>query len=229
MTAAVMFDCDGVLVDSEALIAELLVDIANDHGADLALADGLRMFQGIQLSLCAQRISACLGRDVARDVLSEYRFRSRELFRRRLTPTAGVEDVILSLKIPFCVVSNTAREQLLFILEVTGLMKYFAGQVYSAADLSRWKPEPDVYLYAAEGLGVDPRECIAIEDSVPGVTSASLAGMRVIGFDDPELRHHGAAWTCQKMSEVKTLVHSLTRLHTIIDTFTDQSEKHGRS
>lgn len=225
MTAAVMFDCDGVLVDSETLIAELLVEIANDRGADLTVADGLRMFQGIPLSLCAERISGHLGRDVARDVVAEYRWRSREVFRRRLTPMDGVEEVILSLEVPFCVVSNTAREQLLFILEVIGLLKYFSGHVYSAADLSRWKPEPDVYLYAAKGLGVDPRQCIAIEDTVTGVRSASLAGMRVIGFDDPELRHYGATWTCQKMSEVKALVHSLTRSQAIGDVLIGKGRK----
>jgi HAD superfamily hydrolase (TIGR01509 family) len=211
MTAAVMFDCDGVLVDSERLIAELLVKMTNDRGGSLTLADGHRMFRGAQLDLCAERISAHLGRDVDHDIAAEYRSRSVELFRRRLTAVDGVEDLIRSLTVPICVVSNSTREKVMFNLEVTRLAHYFSGRVYSAADLARWKPEPDIYLHAAAELGVDPAGCVAIEDSAAGVRSASLAGMRVIGFGGPELRDEGARWTCGSMREVHDLVDRLTR------------------
>lgn len=210
MTAAVMFDCDGVLVDSETLIAELLVELANDRGGSLTLADGLRMFHGVQLALCVEQISDHLRRDVNSDIASEYRGRCADVFRRRLTPVDGVEKVIRSLTVPTCVVSNSSYEKVLLNLEVTGLSHYFSGRVYSAADVSRWKPAADVYLHAAAGLGVDPTHCVAIEDSAVGVRSASAAGMTVIGFGGPELLANGARWACESMNEVQDLIDSLT-------------------
>lgn len=209
MTAAVMFDCDGVLVDSETLIADLLVEMANDRGGSLSLADGLRMFHGAPLDLCVEQISNHLGRDVSSDIAAEYQVRCTDVFRRRLTPVDGVEKLIRSLTAPTCVVSNSSREKVVLNLEITGLSHYFLGRVYSAADLSRWKPDADVYLRAAAGLGVDPTCCIAIEDSAVGVRSAAAAGMTVIGFGGPALLSNGARWACESMGEVQYLIDSL--------------------
>lgn len=212
MTAAVLFDCDGVLVDSETLIAEILVGMANERGGRLTLVDGLAMFHGIQLDLCAERLSAHLGRDVSRDITEEYQRLSAEIFQSRLTAVAGVEDLVRSLTVPTGVVTNSSRQKTTLNLTITGLLRYFPDRVYSAADLSRWKPEPDVYLHAAAQLGVDPTECVAIEDSPVGVRSATRAGMAVIGFGPPDLRASGARWICQTMGEVTGIVHDLTRV-----------------
>lgn len=210
MTEAVMFDCDGVLVDSETLIAELLVELANDLGADLTVAAGLEMFHGVQLILCAERISAHLGRDVTVGIVTEYDGRCAETFRRHLRPVPGAEELVRSLlAVPMCVVSNSAREKVVRNLTITGLLGYFTDRVYSAADLARFKPEPDVYLHAAAGLGIDPARCVAIEDSGVGVHAAAAAGMTVIGFGPPELLASGARWTCTSMRDVQNLVHRL--------------------
>jgi HAD superfamily hydrolase (TIGR01509 family) len=208
MTDAVMFDCDGVLVDSETLIAELLVEMANERGGSLTLAEGLEMFHGVQLTACAERISVHLGRAVTREIVAEYPRRSAEVFRRRLTAVDGVEELLESLTVPVCVVTNSARRKALANLEITRLAKYFVGHVYSAADVPRFKPEPDVYLHASAGLGVEPSRCVAIEDSAVGVRSAANAGMAVIGFGRPDLRASGARWTRESMREIADLVHS---------------------
>jgi HAD superfamily hydrolase (TIGR01509 family) len=211
MTEAVLFDCDGVLVDSETLIAEILVEMANERGGSLTLGEGLRMFHGIQLDLCAERLSAHLGSDVTGEITEEYQRRSAETFRHRLTAVAGVEELVRSLTVPTGVVTNSSWQKTTLNLTITGLVQYFTDRVYSAADLSRWKPEPDIYLHAATQLGVEPTGCVAIEDSSVGVRSAAGAGMSVIGFGPAELRASGARWTCQTMSEVADLVHNLTR------------------
>lgn len=214
MSAAVIFDCDGVLVESETLIAKILVRMTNDLGGNLTLTEGLRLFHGAQLDLCVARIAEYLGRDVTADIAAEYQRRSAEIFRNEITAIDGVDELIRSLIVPTCVVSNSSREKLILNLEATGLIHHFGDRVYSACDLSRWKPEPDIYLHAAARLDFDPSRCIAIEDSVIGVQSAAQAGMAVIGFGRPDLapdlRRSGARWTCQTMSEVQELVHVLT-------------------
>ena len=209
--SAVMFDCDGVLVDSETLIAGILVDMTNDRGGNLTLSDALKMFQGIQLSRCAERISEYLGKNVTSDIIAEYHVRFAEAASTGLTAVRGVEELVQSVPVPTCVVSNSSREKMMFNLEVTRLSHYFSGRMYSAADLRRWKPEPDVYLYAAARLGFAPARCVAIEDSAVGVQSAAAAGLAVIGFGPPELRENGARWTCETMGEVRAIVHSLIR------------------
>ena len=214
MSAAVMFDCDGVLVDSEPLITRILVRMGNALGGELTFAEGLRLFRGAQLDLCARRISDHLGRDVTAEITAEYHRCSADVFRDELTAVDGAGELTRSLTVPACVVSNSSREKIILSLEVTGLLQHFDDRVYSACDLSRWKPEPDIYLHAAERLGVDPGRCIAIEDSATGVRSAARAGMAVIGFGSrglaAELRRSGARWTCPTMNEVSELVHTLT-------------------
>jgi HAD superfamily hydrolase (TIGR01509 family) len=218
-SGAVMLDCDGVLVDSERLIAEILVDLANAAGARLTVADGWEMFHGQPLDTCVERISAQLGRPAPPGLAAEYRRRSADLFRRRLTAVDGAEELVRSLTVPGCVVSNSSRARTLSNLEVTGLLRYFPGRVFSAQDLARAKPAPDVYRHASAQLRVDPARCVAIEDSAVGVRSAAGAGMFVIGFAPhdgapdraSELRRNGARWTCRSMREVHRLVRSLTR------------------
>lgn len=214
MNTAVMFDCDGVLVDSEPLIARILVRMTNALGGALTLAEGLRLFHGAHLDLCARRISEHLGRDATAAITAGYHRCSADIFRNELTAVDGAGELLRSLTLPTCVVSNSPREKMILNLEVTGLLHHFGDRVYSACDLSRWKPDPDIYLHAAGRLDVDPGRCIAIEDSAAGVRSAARAGMAVIGFGGrdlgAELRRSGARWSCPTMNDVRELVHILT-------------------
>lgn len=213
MIAAIAFDCDGVLVDSETITAELLVELTNVRGGHLTLVQGRQMFHGAPLELCVQRIMSHLEYDIAADIAAEYRSRSAEEFRRRLRASAGVERLVRDIRLPCCVVSNSSRDRTIQKLEVTGLLKYFAGRIFCADDLRRWKPDPDIYLHAAAEMLVEPTRCLAIEDSFIGVRAAAGAGMQVIGFAPEEfaasLAHGGARWTCSTMSEVANVIQQL--------------------
>lgn len=213
--AAVMFDCDGVLVDSESLIAEVLVEMANDLGGTLTLEQGIDMFRGLPVDRCVTRLTEYLGHDVSDNLAEQYYHRSEQVFRDRLVPVAGVEDVLRSLTVPTCVVSNSSRDRLAFILETAGLSHYFGTRRYAAEQLAKWKPEPDIYIFAAAQLGFDASHCVAVEDSAAGVEAAVRAGAAVIGFGPagrtPELLRHGARWICRTMRHVQDLVDALTR------------------
>jgi HAD superfamily hydrolase (TIGR01509 family) len=202
----VLFDCDGVLVDSESLIAQLLVAMANEVGADLGPRDGPRMFLGAALPTCLDRISAHLGRPVPDDFAERYHSRVRSLFEERLAPVAGVDALLSALRTPRAVVSNSPAPTVRLMLRRTGLLAHFADHIYSACDIGFFKPDPHVYRYAAERLGVRPAACVAVEDSVTGVRAAVDAGMTVIGFalhgGAEALMTAGAARICRDMTEV---------------------------
>jgi HAD superfamily hydrolase (TIGR01509 family) len=210
VTAAVMFDCDGVLVDSEPLIASVLVGMANELGGGLTDADGVRMFRGAPLALCAERIAGHLGRPVPPGFAGTYRARSAAVLRSELTAVDGVADLIACLTVPTCVVSNSARDRVLLNLTAAGLRHHFGDSVFSACDVARFKPAPDVYLHAADRLAVDPAGCVAIEDTATGVRSAAAAGMTVVGYAPPrdggDLRRHGASRVCSTMREVREVL-----------------------
>jgi HAD superfamily hydrolase (TIGR01509 family) len=211
---AVLFDCDGVLVDSESLIVSLLVTMTNELGGRLNLAEGEVLFHGVHLAGCIERIEQHVGRPAPADFSPQYRQRSAALMAEQLTSVAGVQRLIDSLAVPTCVVSNSSPERVEFMLARSGLLGYFRGRIYSADDLGRWKPAPDVYLHAAAQLGFRPAECIAIEDSEVGVRSAVAAGLTVLGFASPPrapaLLAAGATTTCQTMTQVGDLLRALT-------------------
>jgi HAD superfamily hydrolase (TIGR01509 family) len=207
---AVLFDCDGVLVDSESLIVSLLVTMTNELGGRLSLAEGEVLFHGVHLAGCIDRIVQHVGREVPADFSRQYRQRSAALMAEQLTSVAGAPRLIRSLAVPTCVVSNSSLERVEFMLARSGLLDYFHDRIYSADDLGRWKPAPDVYSHATAQLGFPPAECIAIEDSEVGVRSAVAAGLAVLGFASPPrapaLLAAGAITTCQTMTQAGDLL-----------------------
>ncbi len=179
---AVIFDCDGVLVDSEYLchlaLAIALADLGIEEDAD-ALH---REFGGVEL----QRIFAAMEQRHARrlppDFEAGYRKVVADLFEQRLRAVEGVEAVIRSLDIPYCVASNGPRVKMEHSLGLTGLREYFDERLYSAYDVGAWKPDPELFLTAARGMGVQADRCLVVEDSLVGVKAAQAAGMSVVHF-----------------------------------------------
>jgi HAD superfamily hydrolase (TIGR01509 family) len=178
----VIFDCDGVLVDSETLGNRAIAETAQDLGLALTFQESIRLFRGLKMAEIVDAFEVRLGRRMPDSFVPELRARMAVLFRAELRPVEGVEQAIDGLPLPYCVASNAPREKIRLTLGVTGLLARFDGRIFSAYDVNIWKPDPGLYLHAARSMGADPEVCIVIEDSAPGVEAAVAAGMRVYGF-----------------------------------------------
>lgn len=183
---AVIFDCDGVLVDSEVLALEVEIELLAEMGLDYDRVDYVTRFLGRSEAawrdLLDQDCRARTGRPLAEDFLHRNHERLSRAVRERLTEVAGCAAAVAALALPKAVASSSKAAFLREKLALTGLLPVFDPHVYSADLVARAKPHPDVFLHAAGALGVDPERCLAIEDSVNGVVAARAAGMTVWGF-----------------------------------------------
>jgi HAD superfamily hydrolase (TIGR01509 family) len=176
----VIFDCDGVLVDSERLAVRTEAAILGDLGWPLTEAEIIERFVGRTAIHMHQAIEAQLGRPVDWD--AEFEARYDEIFRRELVPVDGIVDVLDQLAVPNCVASSGTHERMDFTLGLTGLLDRFRGRIFSASEVAHGKPAPDIFWHAADRMGVPPNRCAVVEDSVSGVTAGVAAGMSVFGF-----------------------------------------------
>lgn len=184
----VIFDCDGVLVDSEPIGNQVMVDMANEHGASIDLDYAYQHFKGNSLKKCMAHISGLIDKDLSSNFESEYRERSFEAFKKEIRPVEGVTDVIKNLKQPFCVASSGPENKIRLNLELTGLLPYFEGRIFSCYAINKWKPDPAVFLWATETMGFQPKDCVVIEDSPIGVKAAISGGFDVFGFTAHDYR-----------------------------------------
>lgn len=184
--AAVIFDCDGVLVDSEILALEVEIALLAELGLTYEVADFGRRFLGMHDHAFRDALDAdcraITGRPLPEDFLERTHERRLSACETRLTEVAGAAEAVRALKTPKAVASSSTAHFLRQKLAFGGLLELFDPHIYSADAVARGKPHPDIFLYAAEQLGSDPARCIAIEDSVNGVLSARAAGMEVWGF-----------------------------------------------
>jgi HAD superfamily hydrolase (TIGR01509 family) len=176
----VIFDCDGVLVDSERLAIRTEAEILSGLGWPLTEAEIVERFVGRSAAHMHGEIERHLGRSVDWD--AEFEPRYQEVFGRELVPVPGVVEALDQITASTCVASSGSHERMKFTLGVTGLFDRFAGRIYSADEVERGKPAPDIFLHAAEQMGVPPGRCAVIEDSVSGVTAGLAAGMVVFAF-----------------------------------------------
>jgi HAD superfamily hydrolase (TIGR01509 family) len=178
----VIFDCDGVLLDSERIAVRVDAQVLADLGWPLSEAEIIDRFVGRSHSYMVGEIEAHLGRPLPATWDAELDPLYREAFAAELAPVAGVIQALAAISIPSCVASSSSHERLRFTLELVGLYERFAGRIFSAADVPRGKPAPDLFLYAARRCGVSPDACVVVEDSQWGVEAARAAGMRAIGY-----------------------------------------------
>jgi len=184
----VIFDCDGVLVDSEPIGNQVMVDMANELGAQIDLNYAYQNFKGNALKKCISQISELVDFEIPSNFEAEYRGRSFEKFRNEIQPVEGILDLIKSLKIPFCVASSGPENKIRLNLELTGLLPYFESKIFSCYAIQKWKPDPAVFLWASEIMGFQPSECVVIEDSPIGVDAAINGGFDVFGFTAHDFR-----------------------------------------
>ncbi|HUH28118.1 HAD family hydrolase [Gelidibacter sp.] len=178
----VIFDCDGVLVDSEPIANQVLVEMANEYGANIDLDYALRNFKGTSMQNCYAQVAELATQRLPDDFMPSFRERSFESFRKNIQPVDGVTEVIENLDIPFCVASSGPENKIRLNLELTGLLPHFEGNIFSCFTVRKWKPDPAVFLWAAESMGFHPSECLVIEDSMSGVKAALNGGFDVFGF-----------------------------------------------
>jgi HAD superfamily hydrolase (TIGR01509 family) len=186
MIGAVLFDCDGVLVDSEILAIEVETTLLAEAGLTYEIAEFKTRFMGMSDAAFYAALDADsrarLGRSLPDDFPSICQQRLREEVRGRMTEVAGAKSVVEALCLPKAVASSSTLEKLDFKLSKVGLWELFAPHIYSADHVARAKPAPDLFLHAAEMLGVAPETCLVLEDSVNGIKAARAAGMQVWGF-----------------------------------------------
>jgi HAD superfamily hydrolase (TIGR01509 family) len=176
----VIFDCDGVLVDSERLAIRTEVEILTGLGWPLTEADIVERFVGRSAAHMQGEIERHLGRSI--DWEAEFEVHYRSEFERELAPVPGVVAALDHIAIPNCVASSGSHERMRFTLGLTGLFARFEGRIFSVDDVARGKPAPDIFLYAAAQMGTPPDRCAVIEDSISGVTAGLAAGMTVFAF-----------------------------------------------
>jgi HAD superfamily hydrolase (TIGR01509 family) len=177
----IIFDCDGVLVDSEVLSCHCLSRVLATYGIDLGLDQALELFLGRSVSAVLEHYQA-LGHSIPEQFSTELRAGVRAAFLASLCPIEGVGSVLADLRIPHCVASSSDVDRVSLSLALTGLAPHFDSQLYTAQMVARGKPAPDLFLYAAERMQADPHRTLVIEDSISGVKAAKAAGMTVWGF-----------------------------------------------
>lgn len=211
----VIFDCDGVLVDSERITNTVFCSMLNDLGLQVSLPDMFERFVGLSMGQCMELVTEMLGAPPPVGFVDELRLRTAAALRAQITAIPGVEDMLLSLSIPFCVASSGHHDKIRLTLGTTGLLKHFEGRIFSVADVERPKPAPDVFLLAARELGVEPSACVVVEDTPTGVRAGVAAGMRVFGYasNTPahRLREAGANFIFSDMRQFLRVLENAVR------------------
>jgi HAD superfamily hydrolase (TIGR01509 family) len=178
----VIFDCDGVLVDSEPLSIRVLLEVLAREGVTLDIEAGYARFLGRSLATIRQDLETAFGIVLDDAALEAHRRTLYATFRNELQPIPGIALALPRLTAPFCVASSSLPERIELSLRVTGLWPHFEGRAFSATMVARGKPAPDLFLHAAATMGQPAEAAVVVEDSPVGVQAAQAAGMRVVGF-----------------------------------------------
>lgn len=182
--ALVIFDCDGVLVDSEILANRVMAEAITAAGVPITCEECLDRFVGGSLQRVVDTVEEWLGVPLPPGWMEDFEARRNEAFRRELKPVPGVEAAVTAIRAigtPICVASSGTVDKMNLTLGLTGLKGHF-DNIFSATMVAHGKPAPDLFLYAAERMGHRPENCVVVEDSLPGVTAAVAAGMRVLAY-----------------------------------------------
>jgi HAD superfamily hydrolase (TIGR01509 family) len=181
---AIIFDCDGTLVDSERLVNGVIVDYAAEFGIALTVDEALARFTGIRMADCVMQLEVLRGAPLPASFVPELRKRMAAALASGVQPIEGALELVRSVSVPFCVASSGPREKIELSLRMTGLLPYFEGRIFSAYEVGSWKPDPGLFLHAARSLGVPPARCAVVEDSIPGIQAGLAAGMNVFALSN---------------------------------------------
>jgi HAD superfamily hydrolase (TIGR01509 family) len=180
--ALVIFDCDGVLVDSEGISNRIFRDMLEALGLQLTLADMFERFVGLSMPQCVELVTRMRGSPPPDDFVSILQARTEAALRAEVQAMPGVVEVLDRLTVPYCVASSGSHTKIRTSLQAVGLLDRFGDNIFSVADVGAPKPAPDVFLHAAERMGAEPLHCAVIEDTPTGVRAGIAAGMQVLGY-----------------------------------------------
>ena len=182
MIEAVIFDCDGVLVDSELISNTVLAGLLTQAGLPTTLEQCLRDYRGRSMTSVMQLANARHGSPLPADLPARYYADMKAVFAREGRAVPGVAEALDQITLPSCVASSGPLHKMRVTLQRTGLWERFEGRIFSATEVPNGKPAPDLFLHAARSMGFDPARTAVVEDSVPGVQAARAAGMRALAF-----------------------------------------------
>lgn len=209
MYEAIIFDCDGVIVDTENMINKIFQEELAKLGLNLTHKEMDHYFSGYAATANLITIAELLNAPVPDGFSETVQSRFKEAMTESLTPIPGIIELLKKIKCPFAMATNSRTESLKFKLDKIGLLDTFKVR-FCVEDVENPKPSPDLYLKAASALQIEPQHCIAIEDSVAGITAAARAGMTVYAYSasmDKEAQlNAGAALTFDSMKELETLL-----------------------
>ena len=179
----VIFDCDGVLVDSEMISARIFAETIQRAGIQMSTEQVFKEFKGGSMGASMARVIEILGGPPSFDVEAAYRAECDRIFRLEMKPIHGIEPILKSLNIPIAVASNGPQNKIRLNLEITGLDRYFPSEsIFSAYDFNKWKPDPTMFLEAASSFNIAPENSIVIGDSIADVGAAVAAGMTCYAY-----------------------------------------------
>jgi HAD superfamily hydrolase (TIGR01509 family) len=178
----IIFDCDGVLVDSEGITTQVFIGMPAEVGVNITLEEVMNQYMGMPMPDGLAMLAQQYRFTPPTDFVERFYRNSMVVLADQLQPVPGIKTVIGQLQLPFCVASNSRVEKVRAMLNITGLLTSFEGKIFTACQVMNPKPAPDVYLYAAKAFNTDPSDCIVIEDTPVGVSAAKAAGMTVYGY-----------------------------------------------
>lgn len=182
----IIFDCDGVLVDTEGITNATLVAMAKELGAEIEMDYATKNFSGKALKSCFEHIAQEVGHPLPDTFEPEFRKRTFAAFKTEIQPIKGIHQLLDQVKVPFCVASSGPKEKIVLNLTTTKLIDKFEGRIFSAYEIGSWKPDPGIFLHAAKTMGFEPSECVVIEDSFAGVQAGKRGGFDVYAYATPE-------------------------------------------
>lgn len=206
----IIFDCDGVLVDTETIMISVLLEMAAIPGAQIDIEEAVKLFSGRQILETIKMLEEIAGTPFPEDFEQHFRQRAYDEFKRKVKPVEGVVDLLRTISVPYCVASSGPREKIELNLKLTGILPFFdAARIFSSYEIGSWKPDPGIFLHAASKMNFLPSQCIVIEDSLAGVEAGVRGGFRVFaltnGHNKEELAERGAI-VFNKMSELPQLL-----------------------
>ena len=211
----IIFDCDGVLVDSEVISCRAHAETLTRHGYPITADEVLNRFLGVSDREARLMIENEISRKLPNDFESQVRQATLQFYADDLRAISYVGEAIAAIGLPKCVASSGTPEKIRHGLTCAGLYDQLAPHIFSASEVKRGKPAPDLFLFAAEQMQAAPAQCLVIEDSIPGVTGAVAAGMTVLGFHSGShcppghadtLRAAGAIMTFEDMRQLPDLI-----------------------
>jgi HAD superfamily hydrolase (TIGR01509 family) len=205
----IIFDSDGVLVDSETLSAKVFQEMARELGFELDFETAVEQFAGVSMKENLKFIQEKIEGSLPEDFEKEFRLRTYLVFKTDLKAIEGIHELIKKLQVPFCVASSGPVEKIRLNLGLVNLLDHFTDRIYSSYDIGTWKPDPGIFLHAAKEMGFAPEECVVIEDSDSGIRAALAGGFTVYALATELKRQHFeqlGAMAFENMKELEKLL-----------------------